>query len=488
MELKDFPSVLTDNREAIEFNFVFALWKDTELIDEYKTVVNGTDILTEDAIFYYGIASRLKKLGYSSFDNVALYTYLSDKKVLRDGFERRGGYSTVQEILELINPDNISTYYDELVKSNMILNLYKAGFAVEKEIEKFKKMSSSDLYDYYDYVLNTVCLNKVEKVKVSNLSSGYEEFIDKWDEGKSVGFKIGFPILNYLLAGVHKQNLLLHLGHIGKGKTTTRVLLYILPSIENGQNVCIIANEQGEDEWRQMILASVLFNKIGSTADLGMNRQKLITGHFTQKQREALKKAENWLATQPGKISFVTLNDYSITTVRKIIRKHAKTGTGLFVFDTLKPEQENSDKAWADFSEAAKELFQLSKKEDVAIIATAQLSSESMGRRYLDLSCVGKSRAIAETAGQVVMFRTLSSEEKEKLKPWTFPRDEETGKTLNMKKYIDLDPDKEYIVIFVPKNRFGSTETQLVYERSMAFNTMHEIGYIDIPYDGFKQR
>ena len=57
----------------------------------------------------------------------------------------------------------------------------------------------------------------------------------------------------------------------------------------------------------------------------------------------------------------------------------------------------------------------LAKKENVAIIATAQLSAESMSRRYLDLSCVGKSRAIAETATQVVMFRTLSEDEKEKL-------------------------------------------------------------------------
>ena len=456
-------------------------------MDDYKNLKNGTDIITEDAMFYFGIAQRLKNMGYNAFDNVAVYTFLTDRPTLQQSFETKGGYSTVREIIELINTDNISTYYDELIKSNMILNMYDAGFDVMKEIKKLKKMNSSEIYDYYDFKLNNLCLGKIEKIKPSNLSDGYDSFIDDWDKGTAVGFKIGYPMLNYHLAGVHKQNLLLHLAHIGKGKTTSAILLYILPVIENGEDVCIIANEQGESEWRQMILASVLFNKIGKTSDLGMNRQRFITGHFTSQQREAMKKAQEWLREQQGKITFITLNDYAIDNIKKIVKKYARLGTGLFVVDTLKPEMENSDKAWADFSETAKELFFISKKEDVAVIATAQLSSDSIGRRFLDLSCIGKSRAIAETAGQVTMMRALSREEKEKLKAFIYPNDKETGKRSKVRQLIDLDPEEDYVVIFIPKNRFGSTDVQLVYHRSMSFNTMKEIGYIEIPYDGFRQ-
>ena len=52
---------------------------------------------------------------------------------------------------------------------------------------------------------------------------------------------------------------------------------------------------------------------------------------------------------------------------------------------------------------------------------------------------------------------------------------------------IELDENKDYIVLFTPKNRFGETQPQLVYERNMSFNTLKEIGYVEIQYDGFKR-
>lgn len=483
MDLAKYPKELTLKREAIECNFIFALYKDPTLMDDYKNIVNGTDILTEDGMFYYGLAQQLYKAGYQAFDNISLYSFLEDKKTLKSGFEDRGGYRSITEITSLINTDNVSIYYDELIKNNMFLRLYDSGFNVVDNLEKLNQMSSSEVYDYYDFQLNNICVGKIEKIKAENLSEGYESYIKEWDEGKSVGYKIGFPLLNYRLAGVHKKNLLLHLGHIGNGKTTTAILFYILPVIESGENVCIIGNEQGVDEFRQMILASVLFNKVGY---FGMNRQKFITGRFTEENRDAMKKAAEWLENCEGKIQFIEMTDYSINNVKKIVKKYSKLGTGMFVFDTLKPELESSDKAWAEFSEVAKELFLLAKKEDVAIVATAQLSSESMSRRYLDLSCIGKSRAIAETATQVVCFRTLTNEEKQKLKPYQHQKNED-GKYSKIRKVIDLDETKDYIILFTPKNRFGETQPQLVYERNMSFNTLKEIGYVEIQYDGFKR-
>ena len=452
-------------------------------MDDYKNIVNGTDVLTEDGMFYYGLAQQLYRAGYQAFDNISLYSFLEDKKTLKSGFEDRGGYRSITEITSLINTDNVGIYYDELIKNNMFLRLYDSGFNVVDNLEKLNQMSSSEVYDYYDFQLNNICVGKIEKIKAENLSEGYESYIKEWDEGKSVGYKIGFPLLNYRLAGVHKKNLLLHLGHIGNGKTTTAILFYILPVIESGENVCIIGNEQGVDEFRQMILASVLFNKVGY---FGMNRQKFITGRFTEENRTAMQEAIEWLEHCKGKIQFIEMTDYSINNVKKIVKKYSKLGTGMFVFDTLKPELESSDKAWAEFSEVAKELFLLAKKEDVAIVATAQLSSESMARRYLDLSCIGKSRAIAETATQVVCFRTLTNEEKQKLKPYQHQKNED-GKYSKVRKVIDLDETKDYIVLFTPKNRFGDTQPQLVYERNMSFNTLKEIGYVEIQYDGFKR-
>ena len=158
-------------------------------------------------------------------------------------------------------------------------------------------------------------------------------------------------------------------------------------------------------------------------------------------------------------------------------------GVEIFLFDTLKPVDETSEKSWGEFSETAKMLFQLAQKEDIAIIATAQLSSESHKRRHLDLSCIGKSRAIAETAGQVTMFRTMREDEKEKLFVYKFEKDDR-GKYTKTKKQVVLDESKDYIILFVAKNRYGGTP-QIVYERNMDFNYYTEVGYCNIKYDGF---
>lgn len=95
---------------------------------------------------------------------------------------------------------------------------------------------------------------------------------------------------------------------------------YILPVLESGENVCIIGNEQSVDEFRQMILASVLFNKIEY---FGMNRQKFILGHFSDENKENIQKAARWLEDCKGKLQFIEMSDYSIGNVKKIIKNTA---------------------------------------------------------------------------------------------------------------------------------------------------------------------
>ena len=284
-----------------------------------------------------------------------------------------------------------------------------------------------------------------------------------------------------MLAGVHRGCLMLHIAGIGQGKTTTAIQLYVSGAIESGENVLIISNEQGVSEFRSMLMAYVLFNKIKGVK--GMNRQKLVIGRFTDEQKEKLKEAAAWISAQPGKISFVEMQDYEITNIKKAVKKYSKLGYGLILVDTIKPLNEAEQGAWAQFSEVSKSLFLLAKQTDTAIICTAQASAESLGRKYLDLSCIAKSRAIAETASQVVGFRPVTNDEVNKIKPYTFKRNPD-GSNSKIKTLVDLDPDEHYIVLFVMKNRFGSIFPQIVYRFNQTFCQLEEIGYYDQPYDG----
>ena len=486
VEFKDvsfYPKNLVERRELIEGSFVFSLWKNVESYSEYEKDINASlDLLTADGKFYYSLGLKMYKKGYRSFDDASIHTYLSDNEVLMNGFVSRGGFQPVHEMTSILSISNTEGYYDELIKSNAILQLYDEGYDIEKYATEFDKMNYEELEDFMEFKLNEVFLKSTSSgITYADLTSGYDSWIDKWDSGEGVGFRVGFPLLNYHLAGVHRKNLILHLGGIGQGKSTSSLLFYILPILESGEKIAIVANEQDEEQFRQMILATVLFNRINYKK---MNRQKLLFGGFTDDDKIHLKQSAQWLEKYKNQLHYVHLTDYGTSNVKRVIKKYSKLGVGAFLFDTMKPSDEASDKAWAEFSETAKMLFLLAQKENVAIIATAQLSSESAKRKYLDLSCIGKSRAIAETAGQVIMFRPMRDQEKEKLEVYKFNKDLK-GKNTTSKIIIQLDKNKDYIIVFIPKNRYGKADIQIVYERNQDFNYLNEIGYCHVEYDGF---
>ena len=484
MTIDEFPQELVHKRNVTESSFIFCLWKSPDIYGDYERELKADeDFITEEGKFYYSLGLSMYKLGYKSFDDITIYSYLEGKDIVRNKYERYGSTRTVDEMRRVLDINNIESYYDDLMKSNAILRLHKTGYNCIPEMTKFENMTYMQLEDYMEYKVNNIFLkSSINGMTITDLSDGYDKWIEEWDSGSGVGFPVGYPMLNYHLAGIHKKNLILHLASVGQGKTTSAILMYVIPTLEKGEQVCIIANEQGEEDFRQMILATVLFNKIKYRK---MNRQKFLFGNFTDEDKKALKEASDWLGKYKGKLHYAHLNDYDTGNIKRIIKKYSKLGVGIFLLDTLKPLDDSSDKAWGNFSEVSKDIFMLAQKEDIAIIATAQLSGASASRRYLDLSCIGKSKAIAETAGQVIMFRPLKQSEKEKLEVYTYMKNVD-GKYTKAKKIIQLDVDKDYIVLFVPKNRYGQAgDLQIVYERNMSFNTMKELGYCHIEYDGF---
>lgn len=480
---KDIPKELLEKRETVECNFVLSLYKNPDLITDYKNVINGEDIITEDGQFYYGIAQGMYKAGYNVFDNMSIYTYLEDKKVLKDGFERRGGYGTIKEITALLSEKNLDSYYDELCRGNLLIRLHQAGFNVMSKLDKLKQMSTEEVYDYYEYKLANISLQQTEKAKVEDLSSGYDEWIVRASEAKNVGFRVGSKLLDYQLAGIHKGALTLYAGGIGCGKSSSSVPLFILPTIEDGNDICIVCNEQTSDEYRNMIVASVLFSKIKDVK--GMNRMSITLGNFDDYKISKLKEAAEWIEKQPGKIKFVEMQNYDVGNVKKVIKRQAKLGCSYFIFDVLKNVNDASEKAWAELSDIAKALFLLAKNENIAILCTVQLASDSMYRKFLDLSAIGKSRALSEPAATVLGFRVVQNNEIDKLKPWQWKKNDD-GTNSKIKEIYDLSPEKHYIIQFIMKNRWGNL-VQIVQEFNQSFNTLKDVGYISIDYDDFRR-
>lgn len=483
MSLDKYPKELTENRTIIEGNFVMSLWIDPDYYYDFD-IDMSKDLLTEDGRFYYALGQELLNQGYKTFDDTSIYSYTSDKEVLRNGYDRRGGYAPIKEMKSILNIENIGVYYDNLCKNNLLMNLYDEGFNVINKIKDFNKMTTDQVYDYYDYKLNHYAINRTTDIKIEKLTID-DKFIEECNNGSEMGLNYGkiAHIMNYLTLGIPKSELSLISGHSGSGKTSWIFANIVLPVIENGHKVCIISNEQKSKNFKQMLLAMTL-------ADMGywkLSRKKIKQGNFNEEQKEKIAEAQKIIDEKyKDTLRFVKMYDYNLGKIKKIVKKLSKTGFELFLYDTMKGENLADGQVWQRLVEDSKQLFQLASKEDIAIVPTYQLALHTLNKRFLDASCLSNAKQIKEVFSEMILFRPIWDDEwdgeKYDIKPYNWKRDK-NGKYTKVKQMIKLDRDKKYIVAFLDKTRNDEDKQTVVYEFMGAFNRWKEIGYCTVFHD-----
>ena len=95
----------------------------------------------------------------------------------------------------------------------------------------------------------------------------------------------------------------------------------------------------------------------------------------------------------------------------------------------------------------------------------------------MDLTSIAKSKAIAETAAQVIGFRPLFPDEVDTVRPYYWRAEEGNPGGEKVKTTVDLDQDKHYVMFYIMKNRFGPTLPQIVCEFDQTFCRLREVGY-----------
>lgn len=481
--INKYDSRLIENRGLLEGNIIAGIYNNPQILSEYK--IEKTDFITEDGLFYFSLAKELEGLKYSNFDALAIISYLSSNEILKESFENRGGYNTIKELISISNEDNFPSYYDELIKWNIILELYTKGFDIIGNIDKLRKMKSIEIYDFYDYHLNNIFVKKqVTNLKVFDLTIGYDEYFQSCNNGQNLGMSIasGSKILNYHIAGIHKGSVLLHCSHSGKGKSSSAIVLYILPLLEQNEKIVVCANEQSCNDWKNMLIPSIISNKIGHK---GFNRQRMQYGNFTNEELNILNKAKMWIEQYYNNLIFIDLSDYSMATFKKIVAKYSRLGYTTWIYDTMKPEDESNERAWGEFTQDSKEMLQVARKYNISLIATAQLSAATSRFNFLDVQCLAKAKAIKEVADVVIMFRNIfrddrSEKHKFYINPYKYIKDD-SGKYLKSREAVELDPNKDYGIFFIDKNRFGKDNIQYLMEKNLDFNYWEDFCYCDVP-------
>lgn len=479
-DITEYNKALVENREVLEASFIFCLWKNPELFDDYSEFNPSTELMLNDSRFYFSLGREMSSLGYKSLDHASIYGYLKDDVETRNKFNSLGGYQTVDKMCKIVNIENVESYHDTLTKGNMLLELSDKGFNVLNELDKFKRMTSSQLYDYYEYQLDNVFLNRGAGVEIEDLDIT-DDFINRSNagEGRGLSYASTSPIMNYHTMGLHKSNVQIFAGFSGTGKSSYVVHSYILPILDNGEDITIIANEMNIDAWRHLFLATVLSQKLNY---FGLTRKKQKTGGFTDEQMAKIREAQKYIEDNyKGRIKFVKIYDYSIEDVRRVIRKQSKRGVGYFIYDTFKSENAASDKVTGELIEASKTLLQVAEKEEVCIIITMQLAIYMENTRYLTAATLSNAKGVKEVVSELILMRKLWDDEytgeKYDVKVWRYMRDPITKKINGNKEYITLDRDKRYRLMFLDKTRNDEDDICVISRFDGQWNSWKEIGY-----------
>jgi replicative DNA helicase len=131
----------------------------------------------------------------------------------------------------------------------------------------------------------------------------------------------------------------------------------------------------------------------------------------------------------------------------------------------------------------ARALYDIIKESalNVGLFLTYQLSKASSKTRYLTKSDIGQAKNIEDVFSVNLMVRKVYSDEmpgeKREIKYWTKLQG-------GSKVERHMERDKNYLVMFICKNRFGSTDQyQILIECDLGTNKYKELGTCFVAQD-----
>ena len=483
--LESYPFELLENRELLEMSYVFCMWKNPEFFDEYNDINPSKDLITNDGRFFYDLGRSICGIGVKSIDDASIHAFLKDDKELFEQFNKKGGYKVFQTLRKVLSVDNMESYYENLIRHNMLMGLYKKGFSVIDNLSMLTKMTTSQIYDYFEYQLDNTFLNRGAGVAIEDLVIT-DEFIENCNAGveKGLSYSSTCPILNYHTLGLHRSNVQIFAGFSGIGKTSFVVSSYVMPILDAGEKIVIIANEMNIDAWRHIFLATVLSQKLDY---YGLPRKKQKSGGYNEEQLQKIKEAQEYIDKHyKGRVKFAKVYDYSTEDVKRIMKKMSKQGFHYALYDTFKAQNSASGNVTGELIEASKQLLQVAEKEDMCIIITMQLAIYMENQRYLTAATLSGAKGVKEVVSELVLMRKLWDDEytneKYDVKPWRNRRDPITGKITKDKEYFELDKEKRYRIVFLDKTRNDEDDICMLYQFDGAWNSWREIGYCTVSH------
>lgn len=486
------PEELLTNRMTIEGNLCGLLLRDLLKYDDIKTDITNTEMYTRDGRFLYGLGMRLREKGFERVDEVTLLSNLNEDENNR--VQAMGGYRAIEHLMNILNDRNWEAVLDEVLKSNILIRLYKQGFNCLKPFDipvketdgsaeyktpydlfyrKRKAFNSQEVLSYYEEHLASCATDVRSDMITDDTYLDFDDaFIKKLQNREEMGVSFGsagadidgqdirtFPYLSNDLLGYKHGTLNGIAAASGVGKST--YCITVLFSLLNaGEKVLIINNEMTVSDYQCMMLVWIA-NRVFKRSSL--TKKKLMSGVFNEDDLKLIAQVKNyWRQHYAKSVKIVTLSDANMKLSMQIAKKEiARNGVTTVLLDTFKLtiDANARENFWMQLVEDCRDFTKLCASKDIIGLMTIQLAISTTGQLFLDASCLSNSKAIKETLSSLILIRKCYPEELIEgspyyLAPFWHKKDEQTGR------WIEATPDNispvdNYIVVFVDKNRRG---------------------------------
>ena len=470
-----YPKELLEGRLNIEANVVGCMVSDMLLAED--TNIDSSKFITKDARLIFGIIKTLREKRCSVFDEVSVLTYVNED--VKEKLDELGGVNAVKNIADCVSLKNYDAYLDNLLKSNIILDMHKFGFNLLDPIEHngktikplklFSKMNSEQVTDWYTAKLESFGTGYSSKVLEEEELDLSDEFIASLESGEEAGTPFEFfdddvngnevPSLKYFSKQVNgiPDGMTIIGGFSNVGKTTL-ILTLLMSMLHEGRKCMVISNEQRSKVFKVGFLLLILTKHFNYYS---LTKTKLTNGNITEEDRKYIKKAqEYWRERYKGQIWFISIPDSDVNfAVKKFRIGILNRGIQTCVYDTFKCDfsSNGDDQTWVSLIKDSRKLEALSRKyPGTQVICSLQLAINSLGKLFLDSSVLSMSKQIKEVCDLMILCRAMYQEEfdstnKFYCRPFKTVFNEKTNEWEN----VDWapKPDTVYRAVFIEKSR-----------------------------------
>uniref|UniRef100_A0A540VLV8 Replicative DNA helicase n=1 Tax=Litorilinea aerophila TaxID=1204385 RepID=A0A540VLV8_9CHLR len=367
-----------------------------------------------------------------------------DFVTLVDELERRGQLEDVggpAYITDLISTTPTAIYVDHyarIVERTAVLRRLIAAAGKIAELAYDESQDVDEVVDRAEQIIFGVSESRIHRdlTPIRAIMTGVVERIDFLTRNRDtlMGVPTGFTMLDRLLGGFQKSDLIILAGRPGMGKTSFALSIAQNAAKRYGARVAIFSLEMSSEQLVQRLLSM----------ETGIDSHRLRLGDVHEEEWPILLEAANMLAS-----TNIFIDDTpaaSVTEIRtKARRLYAEHGLDLILIDYMQlmtGQGGRNENRQQEISYISRSLKALARELNVPVIALSQLSRavESRADKRPMLSDLRESGSIEQDA-DVVLF-------------------------IYREDYYIEDTDRQNIAdVLVAKHRHGSTGTASLYFR-----------------------